>query len=289
MRVTSQTLLLTLLALLAFAANSLLCRAALRDGGIDAASFTGLRLASGALMLCLLLAARRQALRGVLQPASIAGGALLFVYAAGFSFAYLQLGAATGALLLFATVQLSMLTVGIFKGERPGLQGWVGIILACLGLAALLLPGAQAPPLGSAFLMVLAGLAWAGYSLRGQRDLDALQATTGSFLLSLPPTALLLLFALPDLRIDAQGAALAIASGALASGLGYVIWYRALPGLAATQAATVQLLVPLLAALGGIALLGEHVSLRLVLAAAGIVLGIAAVIFRPSPRLSFRR
>jgi drug/metabolite transporter (DMT)-like permease len=284
MHATPRTLLLTLLALLAFAANSLLCRAALRDNGIDAASFTGLRLASGAAMLCLLLTVRCQSFTGLLQRQSITGGALLFVYAAGFSFAYLQLGAATGALVLFATVQLSMLAVGIVRGERPGTQGWVGIALACLGLAALLLPGLQSPPLRSVLLMALAGLAWAGYSLRGQTGADALQATAGSFLLSLPPAALLLLFALPDARIDANGAVLAIASGALASGLGYAIWYRALPGLTATQAATVQLSVPLLAALGGIALLGESMSLRLLLAAAGIVLGIAAVIYRRALR-----
>lgn len=284
MRTTPQTLLFTLLALLAFAANSLLCRAALRDGGIDAASFTSLRLASGAAMLCLLLVVRGQPLGGLLQRRSIAGGALLFVYAAGFSFAYLQLGAASGALVLFATVQLSMLAVGILRGERPGLQGWAGIALAMIGLAILLLPGLQSPPLGGVLLMALAGLAWAGYSLRGRSGADAVQATASSFLLSLPPAALLLLLALPEARIDAQGALLAIASGALASGLGYVIWYRALPGLSATQAATVQLSVPLLAALGGVALLDEVLSLRLLMAAAGIVLGIAAVIYRRAPR-----
>ncbi len=280
----TRTLLLTLLALLAFAANSLLCRTALRDGGIDPASFTGLRLASGAIMLCLLLAWRRQTCAPLLQRGTVAGGALLFVYAAGFSFAYQQVGAATGALVLFATVQMVMLAVGMVRGERPGIQGWVGIALACCGLAVLLMPGLQSPPLGGALLMALAGLAWAGYSLRGRNGVDALQSTAGSFLLSLPPAALLLLLTLPAARIDAQGAVLAIISGALASGLGYVIWYRALPGLSATQAATVQLSVPLLAALGGIALLGESMSPRLLLAGTAIVLGIAAVIYRRAPR-----
>jgi drug/metabolite transporter (DMT)-like permease len=268
-------LLLTALAMLAFAGNSLLCRLALRETAIDAASFTALRLVSGALVLWLLLRLRspRQALAG-----NWAGALALFTYAAAFSFAYLQLETGVGALLLFGAVQLSMLAWGLWRGERLGLAAALGTALAAGGLLALLLPGASAPPLTAALLMLLAGVAWGGYSLLGRGQGDALAMTAGNFLRAAPLAAPLVLALLPQLNWDAPGLLYALLSGAVTSGVGYAIWYSALPGLRASQAATVQLSVPILAALGGSLLLGESLTLRLTLSAAAVLGGIALVL-----------
>ncbi len=268
-------LLLTALAMLAFAGNSLLCRLALRETAIDAASFTALRLVSGALVLWLLLRLRspRQALAG-----NWAGALALFTYAAAFSFAYLQLETGVGALLLFGAVQLSMLAWGLWRGERLGLATALGTALAAGGLLALLLPGASAPPLTAALLMLLAGVAWGGYSLLGRGQGDALAMTAGNFLRAAPLAAPLVLALLPQLNWDAPGLLYALLSGAVTSGVGYAIWYSALPGLRASQAATVQLSVPILAALGGSLLLGESLTLRLTLSAAAVLGGIALVL-----------
>ncbi|PPV36942.1 EamA family transporter [Ectopseudomonas oleovorans] len=268
-------LLLTCLAMLAFAGNSLLCRLALRETEIDAASFTAIRLLSGALTLWLLLKLRQTG-----QP--IAGnwpGALaLFTYAAAFSFAYLQLDTGVGALLLFGAVQLSMLLWGLLRGERLGLGASLGTALAMAGLLALLLPGASAPPLLAALLMLLAGVAWGAYSLLGRGQGDPLAVTTGNFLRAAPLAVLLALVLLSQLNWDGPGLFYAVLSGALTSGVGYAIWYSALPGLRASQAATVQLSVPILAALGGSLLLSEALSLRLTLSAVAVLGGIALVL-----------
>lgn len=266
--------LLTGLALLAFAGNSLLCRIALGPVGMDAASFTAIRLLSGAAMLGLML--RVHGVPGIGDgnwPSALA----LFTYAAAFSFAYLSLTAATGALILFGAVQASMIGHGLWKGERFSALQWLGLSLALAGLLGLLLPGFSAPPLAGALLMLAAGVAWAVYSLRGRGMGNPIIVTAGNFLRAAPLGLLLVLLFNADLSVDATGIACAVASGALASGLGYAVWYAVLPSLPATHAATAQLCVPVIVALGGIAFLGESPSLRLVLAAIAILGGIALV------------
>jgi drug/metabolite transporter (DMT)-like permease len=267
---------LTSLAMIAFASNSLFCRGALRDTGIDAASFTTIRLASGALMLWLLVRISRGTPEGGGNwPSALA----LFVYAAAFSFAYVNLPAATGALLAFGSVQATMIGRGIWAGER--LSGWqaAGLVLAMAGLVWLLLPGLSAPPLYSSVLMLGAGAAWGVYSLRGKGRGDPLRVTAGNFLRATPVAAVLtLLWMFHGVNVDRTGLLYAVASGALASGIGYAVWYTALPALTATEAAVVQLSVPVLATLGAIVFLHEPVTLRLVTASAAILGGIALVI-----------
>jgi len=272
---TARTLLLTALAMLAFAGNSLLCRLALRETAIDAASFTSLRLLAGALTLWLLLRLRpgHAALAGNWFAATA-----LFAYAAAFSLAYLSLDAGVGALLLFGAVQLSMIVWGLYRGERFRLMAGSGLLLALGGLIALLLPGATAPALGGALLMLLAGVAWGVYSLLGRGVGDPLAATAGNFLRAVPLALLVSALLLGRADWDGPGLLYALLSGALTSGIGYAIWYTALRGLQAFQAATVQLSVPILAALAGSLLLGEALSLRLLLSAAAVLGGIALVL-----------
>ena len=281
------TALLTALALAAFAGNSLLCRAALRDTPIDAASFTALRIASGALVLWLIVRLRAgRPPRAGSWPSALA----LFGYAATFSFAYLSLTAATGALLLFGAVQVTMIGTGLARGERlRGLQ-WTGLLLATGGLVGLLMPGLTSPPLAGAALMLTAGIAWGVYSLRGRNAAaasgDPIEVTAGNFLRATPMAlALLGLAALrpASLSLDPAGSAYALASGAVTSGLGYSIWYTALKGLKATSAATVQLSVPVLTALAGVVLLAEPLTPRLVLASTAVIGGIALVVFVRRP------
>ena len=271
----ARTLLLTVLAMLAFAGNSLLCRVALKETAVDAVSFTAIRLASGALMLWLLLRLRREPLAAT---GNWRGAAALFVYAAAFSYAYLQLDAGTGALLLFGAVQLCMVVFGLLRGERLNPQQALGFALATGGLVVLLLPGASAPPLVGGLLMLLSGLAWGAYTLLGRQAGPPLAATAGNFIRALPFAALLLLPFLDQLRWDLPGLVYSLISGALTSGVGYAIWYSALPGLGALQAGSVQLSVPVLAALGGALLLGETISLRLALVSVAVLGGIALVL-----------
>lgn len=269
-----RTIALTMLAMLAFAANSLLCRMALAHTTIDAASFTVIRLLSGAIVLLLLVASRGRTRAGT---ANWWSAFALFAYAAGFSFAYVSLTAATGALLLFGAVQVTMIGHGLSRGERlRGVQVF-GCAAAFAGLVGLLLPGLSAPPLGGALLMLGAGFAWGVYSLRGRQAVDPVLVTAGNFVRAVPFALLLALVTWRDRSLDAAGIEYAIASGALASGIGYVIWYAALPRLRPTSAAIVQLSVPLLAASGGVVVLGESVTLRLAIAAIAILGGIALV------------
>lgn len=267
---------LTSLAMMAFASNSLFCRGALRDTGIDAASFTSIRLISGALMLWLLVRLRRGEPEGRGNwPSALA----LFVYAAAFSFAYVSLTAATGALLAFGAVQATMMGRGIWMGERLRPLQIVGFVVALAGLVGLLLPGLSAPPLYGSLLMLAAGAAWGVYSLRGKGRGDPLCVTAGNFMRAAPlSVALSLLLMFNKTSLDATGVLYALASGALASALGYAVWYTVLPGLKATKAAVVQLSVPVLASLGGIVFLGEPVTLRLTAASAAILGGIALAI-----------
>lgn len=285
---------LTAVAMLAFAANSLLCRLALQQDRIDPASFGAVRLLAGALVLALVMRVRR---RPGLGSGDWRSAALLFAYVALFSFAYVSLPAGTGALILFGAVQLTMLGAGLLAGERFAPMGWVGLLLAGAGLAVLLLPGAAAPSLSGAVLMAGAGVAWGGYSLRGRRSGsgsgDPLAATAASFVRAAPMGLLLSLavWLAPVMRVhaDARGVGLAIASGALTSGLGYVAWYAALRRLNALRAAVVQLSVPLIAALGGVLLLGEAFTLRLGVSALAILGGIALVLDSRAARSALTR
>lgn len=266
----------TALALLAFAGNSWLCRLALARGTVDAASFTTLRLLAGAVFLVLLL--RHRGGRASGHPLSALA---LWAYAAAFSFAYLGLTTATGALILFATVQLTMTGSALLRGERLSWRQGAGMALAGAGLAYLLLPGVTAPPWFNGMLMVVAGVAWGVYSLRGRGSRDPLAATAGNFAYALVPALLLQAIAWPQLQMDWRGAVAAIASGALASGAGYAIWYSVLPQLRATTAATVQLCVPVLAALMGVVLLGEAMTQRLWIASVVVLAGVALVTLSP--------
>jgi drug/metabolite transporter (DMT)-like permease len=266
---------LTALAMLAFAANSVLNRLALADTAIDAASFTLIRLAAGALVLWALV--RRQSVSRL--AGDWPGACALFVYAAAFSFAYRALSTGTGALLLFGTVQVSMIAAGLFKGERFRPLQIAGFGVALGGLGVLLAPGVSAPPVDAALLMALAGLAWAVYSLRGRHARGTpLAMTAGNFVRAVPLAIGLSMVSAADARIDPAGVLYAVLSGALASGVGYAIWYSALRGLTATQAATVQLSVPVIAALGGALLLAEPLTARLALASAATLGGIALVV-----------
>ncbi|MEO7861038.1 MAG: DMT family transporter [Nitrospirales bacterium] len=271
-----QVFVLTLLAMIAFAGNSLLCRLALKHTSIDAASFTSIRIISGALALWLIVRMRG----GTHSAAGSWPSALaLFAYAAGFSFAYVSLPAAPGALLLFGAVQATMISYGLWDGERLRRRQVAGLIFAFGGLVGLLLPGLTAPPLQGAVLMLGAGVAWGIYSLRGKGAGDPTCVTAGNFLRAVSLAAGLSVATLPWASLDSSGFWYAILSGALSSGVGYAIWYTALRGLKATSAATVQLSVPVIAAGGGIVFLSEPITLRLLIASIAILGGIALVIF----------
>lgn len=260
------------LALLAFAGNSLLCRLALRTDRIDPLDFTLIRLAAGALTLVLLRAmsrAKQPLRRDLVSPL------LLLGYAAPFSLAYVTLGAGTGALVLFGSVQATMLAVALATGERFRVPEAIGLVLALVGLVTLVLPGLSAPPLLGCALMVLAGVAWGFYSLRGRGSTDPLGETMRNFVLAAPAAAVLCLFGLRGAHASAYGVACAVASGAVTSGVGYALWFAALRKLTAIHAATIQLAVPVIAAIAGVAFLGERLSWRLVIAAALILGGIA--------------
>jgi drug/metabolite transporter (DMT)-like permease len=263
--------------MVAFASNSLLNRLALGQKSIDAVSYTAMRLVAGALALWLISFFQRNNTGPNIRGNWISA-AVLFIYAIAFSFAYLSLSAGIGALILFGSVQMTMIFVALRSGERPHLLEWLGIVLAVAGLVYLVMPGLRAPsPLGSA-LMMMAGIAWGVYSLRGRGSKSPLADTAGNFIRAVPLILVLRLVTLHNLHLTQSGILLAILSGAIASGLGYVIWYTALRGLTATRAAVVQLSVPVLAAWGGVVLLAEDISLRLLLAGALILGGIALAI-----------
>ncbi len=261
--------------MIAFAGNSLLCRVALRHTTIDAASFTTIRLVSGAVILWLIVKMRQDTPAG---RGNWWSAFALFAYAAGFSFAYISLPAATGALLLFGSVQATMIGRGLWVGER--LRPWqlVGLAFAFSGLVGLLLPGLSAPPILGSLLMIGAGVAWGVYSLRGKGAGEPTRVTAGNFLRSVPIAVVMSVVMWNGATMDMPGFWYAVASGALTSGIGYAIWYSALPALKAATAASVQLSVPVITALGGVVLLGEVITLRLVLASAAILGGIALVI-----------
>lgn len=265
----------TSIVMIAFAGNSLLCRVALTTTNIDAASFTTIRIVSGAitLFILILLGQRTRSVGGNWLSAMA-----LFGYAAGFSFAYLELSAATGALLLFGAVQCTMIGYGLMKGERMNLIETMGVFIAVAGLVGLLLPGLSTPPILSAMMMLGAGVSWGIYSLRGRGVSDATRETAGNFVRAIPFALFASIVSLPNMQIDLSGAVYAVLSGAVASGLGYAIWYAVLPLMRATSAATVQLTVPALAAIGGIAFLNESITLQLGLASTAILGGVGIYI-----------
>ena len=276
----AKTAALTLLALVAFASNSLLTRLALGTHQIDAAGFTAIRLGAGAVMLVALVVGQTRSW-SAMKGSSASGPLALFAYAAPFSFAYLRIGAAVGALVLFGVVQLTMIGYGIARGERPSAMMWLGLVLAAAGLALLTVPSVTRPdPLG-VLLMAIAGVAWAVYTLVGRGTPDPLAANARSFLWSAPLAIALVVLVIAtrgDAPPSGRGIVLALVSGAVTSGLGYAIWYRALPSLTVTQAAVAQLSVPVIAALGAVAVLGEAVSSRLVVAGAMVLSGVGLVL-----------
>jgi drug/metabolite transporter (DMT)-like permease len=277
---------LTLVAMICFAANSLLCRLALRRTNIDPFSFTSVRIIAGAIFLWLVLGWRDQIWR---KTGSWISALALFIYAGAFSLAYLSLTAGTGALLLFTAVQATMIFWGFHKGERFHIRQCLGLLLALAGLVLLLLPGLSAPSIGGTILMMSAGLAWGIYSLRGKTATDPARVTAGNFLFAVPMALLFTLAGIHWIRIDGAGIAYAGISGAITSGLGYIIWYASLTDLKATSAATVQLSVPVLAAIGGILFLGEPMTLRFCISSMAILSGIALVVIEVNRGIASRK
>jgi drug/metabolite transporter (DMT)-like permease len=276
-----RAILLTAAAMVAFAANSVLARLAFATAGAEPLSYTGIRLAAGAITLALLLALRRQSLR---PAGSWSSAAALFGYAILFSIAYILLGAGTGALILFASVQIGILGWAIYKGDRPGAIEWLGFFVAFAGLVYLVSPGVVAPPPLGALLMLAAGLCWAAYTLIGRGSVSPLADTAGNFIRSSPIAAVMIVAGAMTHGVSPGAALYAVASGALASGIGYAVWYAVLPALSRTRAAIVQLTVPAIAAAGGVVFIGEALSLRLVVATVAIVGGVALALVTASRR-----
>ncbi len=270
-------------ALLAFAANSIICRLALRDGGIDAGSFSVVRLLSGALSLWIILL-----LSGYRKSPEYSGSwisaAMLFVYAFAFSYAYVGLQAGTGALILFGAVQLTMLLTGVVQGEHLRRAQWIGLSAAVGGLIYLLTPGLTSPPFGNASIMALAGVAWGIYSLRGRGNAHPAAVTTDNFIRTVPLVVVAGVFLIPHYYVTLPGIGWAVLSGALTSGVGYILWYAAVSNMQATRAAIIQLAVPVIAAFGGVVLLSEIVSYRLVLASVLTLGGVLIAVLREEKR-----
>lgn len=272
-----KTIFWTSLTLIAFAANSLLSRLALEQLLIDPASFSLIRLTAGAIALSFILfTTNRNNLTNTSQ--SLEGNWfsawMLFLYVVSFTFAYLSLNTGVGALILFGTVQTTMLMMAIVLGERPTFVEWVGILIALLGLVFLLLPGLTSPPLLASILMIIAGIAWGAYSLLGGKNVSPLGATAGNFIRAVPLSLIIFLILFQQTHYSIRGVLLAIISGAIASGVGYAMWYKVLQKISTTRAAVIQLMVPVIAALAGVVFLSELISLRLVLSAALILGGI---------------
>lgn len=268
-----RAILLTSFALTAFALNSILCRMALGPGEADAAGFSAVRLLSGAAMLAVIIAASGNA-RGVAAAGNWVSGFFLFAYVICFSFAYLGLTTGTGALLLFGSVQFTMVAAALCRGERPGGLEWAGLVIAIAGLVYLVFPGLAAPSPANSMLMIAAGIAWGLYTLRGKGSKDPLADTAGNFIRAVPMALIAAVPFYSQINLSARGVLLAVLSGAIASGIGYAVWYAALKHHTATRAAALQLSVPVIAAAGGIVFLGETAGIRLALATAMILGGI---------------
>ena len=272
---------LTALAMLAFAGNSILTRMALQDGAIDAASFSNIRLLAGALALLVIVIVKTRAM-SLKESGSWSSALMLFTYALTFSYAYIDLGAGTGALILFGLVQATMIAAALAAGDKPTFVEIIGWLCASAGLIYLVLPGAEAPSATGSILMAIAGVAWGLYSIRGKRESDALSSTASNFLRSVAFVPFVVLLTFQSAQFSNKGVLLAITSGAITSGVGYVIWYAALRYLKTIQAALVQLSVPAIAALGGVVLLSEPLSHRLLVSAGLILGGITVALMRKS-------
>lgn len=272
-----KTSLLTGLALIAFAANSVLCRLALANGNIDASSFTGIRLLSGAIALLLILSIKGNK-QGVSSKGSWTSSFTLFLYAITFSYAYLSLDTGTGALILFGSVQITMILLSIIFGTRLHIIEWSGFFIAFTGLVYLVIPSITKPSVSGFILMTVSGMSWAIYSLRGRGSKNPLMDTTYNFLRTIPFITLLAIFTMPNINYSSQGIILALLSGAITSGVGYTIWYIALRSLSSIQAAVLQLSVSIIAAIGGVIFLSETITSRLVISAVIVLGGILMVI-----------
>ena len=276
-----KTSLLTALALVAFAANSILCRLALGTEAIDATGFTVIRLLAGASVLLAILGMQHKRMQGTnskVKSGSWFAAAMLFIYAATFSFAYVSMDTGAGALILFGAVQLTMIAVSLIRGNRLFWVEWLGVILAFAGFVYLVLPGLGTPSLTGFILMALSGIAWGFYTLRGQGSTNPLRDTSYNFIRTVPMAIALLVLMMPQLQLSTQGVILAVLSGGIASGVGYTIWYSALRGLSSTQAAVLQLLVPVIAAMGGVIFMGEAITSRLLFSGVMILGGILLVV-----------
>ena len=277
-----KTIIYTTLALIAFAANSVICRLALKDGAIDPGMFTGIRLFSGAAVLIALVFLSKDK-RYEKSKGSWTSAGMLFLYAAAFSYAYVSLETGIGALIIFGMVQITMIASSLISGYKMNVMEWLGIVLALAGFLYLLLPGASAPSLSGFILMSLSGIGWGIYSLRGKNSKHPLVDTAYNFLRSLPFLILLLYFLAQETNYSTKGILLALLSGIVTSGIGYTIWYTALKGLNSIQASIVQLLVPVLAAMGGVIFIGELISLRLMASSLMILGGILLLIIKRIP------
>jgi len=276
----------TLLALIAFAGNSIICRIALKETAIEPAFFTSIRLISGAivLMLIVLLTAKPDETK---SKGSWFSAAMLFIYAAAFSYAYVSLETGTGALILFGVVQITMIAYSLFSGNKMNHTEWLGVAVALCGFLYLMLPGAKAPSVLGFALMTISGIAWGVYSIRGKTTKNPLQDTAYNFLRTIPFLLLLLYFLLQESNYSKTGVFLALFSGVVTSGLGYIIWYTALKGLTTIQASVVQLFVPVLAGLGGLILMNEAISFRLFVAALLILGGILLLIVKKNKPIDY--
>jgi len=272
-----KTSILTGLALIAFAANSVLGRLALGNQVIDAASFTALRLLSGAIVLFLLIGMNRND-AGVDEKGSWYASFMLFLYALTFSYAYISLDTGTGALILFGSVQITMILLALISGERLHFVEWAGVIVAFAGFVYLIFPGVSAPSTIGFLLMTVAGIAWGIYTLKGRGSKSPLRDTAYNFFRTIPLVVLLLIVTTPQASYSGKGVVLALLSGGITSGIGYTIWYVALAGLSSTQAAVLQLSVPVIAALGGVIFLSEAITMRLSISTAMVLGGILMVI-----------
>lgn len=272
-----KTVLLTALALIAFAANSVLCRLALQEETIDATSFTAIRLLAGIIVLQVIIGLDRNK-KELPAKGSWLASFMLFLYAITFSFAYITLDTGTGALILFGSVQISMVLLSLFSGTRLHFTEWIGLIMAFTGFVYLVLPGVTAPSTIGFLLMTIAGVAWGIYSLKGRNSKEPLMDTAYNFLRTVPFVFVLVVMTYKNAVYSSEGLLLAIISGGITSGLGYTIWYMALTGLSATQASVLQLLVPVIAAFGGVLFVSEALTLRLTVSAGMILGGILMVV-----------
>ncbi|MCG8382861.1 MAG: DMT family transporter [Gammaproteobacteria bacterium] len=273
-----KSIILTGFALVAFAANSILSRLALENHAIDASSFTVIRLISGAVVLLVILSLTRNKSSEVSAKGSWLASFMLFLYAISFSYAYLTLETGTGALILFGSVQITMILISIYSGSRLHITEWIGIVIAFIGFVYLILPDVSTPSLTGFLLMTVSGIAWGGYTLKGRSSKNPLSDTTYNFIRIMPFALILVISTLNSANYSFHGVILATLSGGIASGIGYTVWYSALSYLTSTQAAVFQLLVPAIAALGGVIFVSEPITLRLFISGTLILGGVLMVI-----------